>query len=424
MSSAAPAADLQVQAPAPQQPAPQQAAPQAQPAPKEEPGPSEDVILKPEQVENLLRGLPAEGVPESEPPPETPDAEQTKMAQDFFSQVLPEPSQVVPGQAPPGEPPTASPIVQAAQAQVAQVAEPVQLPPVQQVPLAAPQQVPGQPPAVPGQMPAAVPVQQPSPEMAALMAQNATLGQELQSIKTQMAQMQGQAPAPPSGVQPPAGQEAQAYNFRVPDQYLAALASEDAEQRRGALNGLLNGVANSVAQSLRAEMQQQMQTVPDMITSQSAHYAQQQEINRDMYGMYPELAQYRHLVGPTAMAVARETQAQSWTPQLRDEVARRLAPMVPGLFPRVQQNLAAQAAALPQAGQVAQIPQHYAAVQAVPAVQQVAAPPTMLARDAQGNLIPIYQPPQPYQGPGGTRPDGSVGGSRELQDIWRTLDYA
>jgi hypothetical protein len=257
--------------------------------------------------------------------------------------------------------------------------------------------------------------------MAAVLAQNAQMGHELQQVRDQLAQLTGQPQGPPSGVTPPAAQEPQAYNFNVPDQYMAALASEDVGQRKLALNGMLNGVANAVAQGVRAEMQQNMQNIPEMISSQTAQLTQQQEMNRDMYGTYPELASFRHLVGPTAMAVARETQAQSWTPELRDEVARRLAPMIPGLFQRVQQNLAARVA-LPQ-GQAVQIPQHYAAVQAVPAGQQGAAQPVMLARDAQGQLIPIYQPPQPYQLPAGVRSGGGVGANPQLQDIWRTLDY-
>jgi hypothetical protein len=309
-----------------------------------------DVILTPEQTENLLRGFDADGPPK-EPeavPGQTPaEAEQAQMAGDFFTQVPQEPAAAVPpaqqpvqSQVPPG-------IVQQAQQQAAQ-----------------------------GFIP--------------------------------------QAPV------------AQGFNFNVPPQFMAAINHEDAGVRQQALSGLMNGVANAVATQMRQEMQQQMEAVPSIVQSQTTQFTRQQQINQDMYTNYPELEQYRHLVGPTAEQVAKEMAASDWSPQLRDEIARRLAPLVPGLYPRVQQNMAsrvpAQQQALPQAQVAAGIPQHYAAVQAAPVQQQGATAP-MLVRDAQGNLVPVVQTPQSYQLPAGTRPGQGVAPNPELQDIWRTLGY-
>jgi hypothetical protein len=373
-----------------------------------------DVILTPEQTENLLRGFDADGPPK-EPeavPGQTPaEAEQAQMAGDFFTQVPQEPAAAVPpaqqpvqSQVPPG-------IVQQAQQQAAQGFIPQA--PVEPVPPAAVPQVPQVPPAQ-------VPVQsQISPEHAAANAQLALMNQEMQALRAQVQQMQGPQ-------QPQQGQEPQGFNFNVPPQFMAAINHEDAGVRQQALSGLMNGVANAVATQMRQEMQQQMEAVPSIVQSQTTQFTRQQQINQDMYTNYPELEQYRHLVGPTAEQVAKEMAASDWSPQLRDEIARRLAPLVPGLYPRVQQNMAsrvpAQQQALPQAQVAAGIPQHYAAVQAAPVQQQGATAP-MLVRDAQGNLVPVVQTPQSYQLPAGTRPGQGVAPNPELQDIWRTLGY-
>jgi hypothetical protein len=262
-------------------------------------------------------------------------------------------------------------------------------------------------------------------EMLLMRQQNTVLSNYLQGQQQQIQQQQTPqaAPSGPSG-EPGSAQ----FGFDIPDQYMNALGSEDAGTRKQALNQLLNGVANSVASQMRNEMQQQRQAVPGIVQPLIDQNAQNQQVNSDMYGTYPELSPYREYVATAATQVAAQFPG-GWNADYRDAVAEKIAPMVPGLYQKIQANRAQRIgtmAGLPQGQQIpVQMPPGvqpvgYAGGQHVPP-QQSAAAGQMLVRDAMGNVFPMQQQ-QPYLGGPQARPNGSQV-DPQIQDIWHTLGY-
>lgn len=407
--------NLQVQAPSapPAQapaPAPQQApSPAPGPAPQQAPPrvPIEDRQLTPEETEELLRGV----VPTDEPAAidNGDDAEQARMAQDFFKN-LPGPT--------PAQQPAPPPVVPA---QVQQQAA--------QDTLQQQQAQPTQPVQVPIQI---------NPEVEALRVQNQLLQGQLVAIQQQMTQyaQQQQVPAPRAPTPTPTPQ--QDFQFNVPDNYMAALGHEDVNVRRSALNGLLNGVAQTLAQQMRQEIEQRFSTVPTVVQERLQSYNQAQEVNRDMFGTYPELAPFRQYVQAAAMQIAGNVGLDAWNSDVRDAIAERVAPMVPGLGQKVQQVRAQRIAQMAgQWQQPGQLP-----VPLPPSVPQAPGqgftPPPQFppgiaqpvggvhggpvyARDAAGNLVP-YQPQQQFVANQQNRPGGQAVDPR-LADIWSTLGF-
>lgn len=375
--------------------------------------PMEERILTPEETESLLRGFTVE--PEQSQQRQEQPAEQQQMVRDFVREV-PYPHE-----------------------QIAQAQQQQQMPPSQPsqelLEQAVTQMAPGQQPE-----PQQVPVQQQQPPQdSALMAQNALLQQQVNSLAQQL-QALTQQPQQQQQVQPAQApqpqQQPQEFNFQVPPQFLAGLFGEDDNMRAVSLNHLLNGVANSVAAQMRAESQEQLTQlrgeVSGMVNDGIRSSVTAQEVQRDMYGTYPELSPYRELVQATARQVGREQPALSdWSPDLRDMIAERLSPMVPGLYQKVQQMRATRLGMqqVPQQPQPQPLPQQQAMPQPLPpGVQPVGVvggvhgqAPT-LARDAQGNLVYVQSPPQPYLGGPQARPDGR-GVDPQMLDIWQTLGY-
>lgn len=426
---------------------------QQAPAPAPEVSP-EDRILSPEETENLLRGLPTN---EPSEPDDTPP-DQQQMVRDFFSEIPPErtpeqtPAALPPR--PPGQDPRQVPqqvplpheqVQQMVQQQMAPSGPTPEMPPsaiqdmVQQTiqgggPTQAPQA------AAPQQVPVQTP---PSPETAALQAQNQILQSQIQALQQTMQQMQAQPPqAQPQGrpgYQQPGEQPQMDYNFQVPPQYLAAIQSENPAEAQYALNMLLNNVAQTVTNQIRQENQGLREEVGGIVQQQMGNYNTQQEVQRDMYGTYPELQPYRHLVQATARELGQSMPPNTpWTPELRDQIAERVSPMVPGLYQKIQQQRAMRVG-YQQAPQQP-VPQQAQYQQPLPQQQQPAGllppgvrpvgmaggmhgqPVPTLARDAAGNLVHVQGAPQPYLGSPQARAGGSAV-SPEVQDIWRTLGY-
>lgn len=442
--------DLQVVAPPqPAQPVPVQAQPQpaaapgAQVAPPAVPafeGPDsdargrtqamEDRLLTTEETTALLRGQapkPTPAVPESD------DPQQAQMVQDFLAGTpQPPPGQqpaAVPGQQPPvpGAPAQPQPIP-------AQPGAPV-LPQPQQVATAVLQDLaqgattPAAP-AAPAVAPAA-PVQL-SPTETALQAQLTLAQQQITALQTQATAPRQVAPAAPSARAP--------FTFDVPDQYLNALASEDSATRRTALNSMLNGVAEAVMTQARSEMGVFVNQLPQMVQTQAQGVQRAADVQRDMYGTYPELEPYRQFVSTAATQIVGAAGMDAWTPEVRDAIAEKIAPMVPGLFQKIQANRAQRipqvapgmvpvapygapaAPPLPQ-GQWQQPGGSPAGV--MPVVGTHVAPATqqpIYVRDASGNLVPAQVPARPFNGGAFSRPEGEVI-DPQLADIWQTLGF-
>ena len=386
---------------APQPSEQQQQQPPQAPEPRRES--ADERILTPEETENLLRGFSLESEQagqEDDTPPE-----QRQMAQEFFAEIPPERRPEQMQQALPPRPPeqdVSQPPAQPSQEFVQQAAQQMQA-----------QQPPQQ-----------VPVQtQVSPEMAAIQAQNRMLTQQINLLQQQIQHPQPQPqPAAPS-TPAPAG-----YNFQIPQQFMAALQqTENPGQANYALNTILNHVAESITQQLRQENAAMRSDMENLVQSRVSESGLRQEIQRDMYGTYPELSAYREYVQAAVHRLGSSMpQETPWSPDLRDAIAEQVSPFVPGLYQKVQQIRAQRVGGYTASQQQQQ--------QSFPQQQQPAGllPPGVrpvgvaggahLARDAQGNLVHVQGAPQPYLGSPQARQSGRAV-SPEVADIWRTLGY-
>lgn len=450
-------------APPPQQ-AQEPAAPQA---PVEEPKSPEftvdegDRTMSPEEAEAYFRG---EVYRDDEDADLPFDEEQSQMAGEFFAELGPEARQgatpVGPSGAPPGAPPegwqqamqsgvATSPTSQPSPSQPAPLAGADASQQAQQQGQLTPQQaqqqfqqMPGQ--QAPQQAPTQVPVQvQQTPQEAALQAQITLLTQTNQALQQQaqrtvqqqgvQAQPQVAAPGPPAQI-------------NVPDQYMNALAHEDINVRREALNGVLNAAVQTALQTVGQQVEAEKANVRQQIMSEIQGQREADRISTDMYGTYPELEQHKALVSQAVGQVAPGASPSQWNADVRDLVAERVAQYVPGLYEKIQGNRAQRLAQgqygvapqLPQPQMQAQYPQAPQLPQGLPQAQAPLAPQMpythpqqqvggahgapQYMRDVSGNLVQV--PPQQYFAPGvhtSPRPEPSHGGYSMAEDIQRTL---
>ncbi len=161
------------------------------------------------------------------------------------------------------------------------------------------------------------------------------------------------------------------------------------------------------------------------------------QVQQDMYGTYPELSAHKHYVEAASRQLAPQYGAAGWSPEFRDAIAERVAPLVPGLYQKIQQQRAMRVGAqqavpqpMPQPLPQQQVPQALppgvqpvgiaGAAYGQPPAPQAQQP--MLVRDATGNLVSVASPAQTYLGGAQARPGGSPVDA-ELADIWQTLGY-
>lgn len=403
---------------APQAPAAPAATPQAPAAPKDhvDSGPAEDRILSPEETENFFRTGSLE-TPEVQTPEEVT---QEQMAGEFFAQ--PTPGTVPPVGATQVQPPVQPlPVLQPQAVQAAVQGTLQQGQPTPAAPVQPPQVVPGAAPGAP-----AVPQQ--TPQETALAAQLQQMQTQVTNLTAQVqtaqqaaltaTQTQGQAPAQPQ------------FNMQIPQEYVAALNSEDPTVRQQALNTMINGIAQAVHQRTMTDVDQRIQGQAPIIQQQITAQQEAQAIKQDMYSTYPELNNMMEQVA----AVAQQMQSQglsngSWSADLRDSIAERLSPMIPGLAQKVQAVRSARLGQtvpqlLPQ-GQPQGLPPGVTPAQIVggahvPAAQNQG---PMLVRDAYGNYSQVY--PQQNQQLAGPQARPGMQGQVDpmLQDIWSTLGY-
>lgn len=133
------------------------------------------------------------------------------------------------------------------------------------------------------------------------------------------------------------------FNLSVPQEITKALLeSEDPGERSEALVAFTNGLANAIyvemAQEFAGHIERVVQAVPQLSQRQISAADQQRQMNQDFWETYgsnaaddgklprsPEVQQFTVF---TAQQMAREMQTAGlqpgWTPQFRDELARRV----------------------------------------------------------------------------------------------------
>lgn len=118
----------------------------------------------------------------------------------------------------------------------------------------------------------------------------------------------------------------QVFALNVPDKLGEELLSEDPATRQRALVYYTNALAHEVYYKTREDLLQEMQQIArNTATGTVAQVSAQEEIAKDFYGTYPELAKPQY--GPHIMNIAAQVMSemgtQSWSPRVRDEVGRR-----------------------------------------------------------------------------------------------------
>ena len=419
-------------------------------------GPAEDRILSPEETKNLFNYGSLEAPAPEPTPAQISEAEQVAalMAADQQPAIAPQaPAAPAPGQPTPAQLDLSvqQTLQQVPQAPVQPGAQPPQVsqPAVAPAP-GAPQVAPvvtGPLPVQPG-APLAQPVAQPSPQEAALAAQVQQLTRQVTGLSGQIQQQQAAPPAPAApGTQPQVPQ----FNMQIPQQHMTALGSENPAEATTAMNSIINGVAQVVYQQAMRDVDQRFESYTPMVDQRVQAANVQGDIKRDMYGTYPELSGMEGQVAAVAEQMQQSGQTNGqWSADLRDSIAERLSPLVPGLAQKVQQNRNARYGQQmgPQfPNQVQQVPQavpyNPQVPQLLPQVQPQVLPPgvqpvqiqggahvpmapqqgPVYVRDAHGNITQVH--PQQYQLPAGpqARPGGQNQVDSDLQDIWNTLGY-
>lgn len=142
------------------------------------------------------------------------------------------------------------------------------------------------------------------------------------------------------------------YAFNIPSKLYNGLYSADAteEERVMCLQAFASGIATSVhnriMQTFGTWTKNQFQAIPaavDYLVSQrESQKTSQKSIRDDFYGAFPELN--KPALGPiiksTIQAVAKETGAKSWTPEVRNKVGTRVRELLAAFAPKVPQTTA------------------------------------------------------------------------------------
>ena len=176
---------------------------------------------------------------------------------------------------------------------------------------------------------------------------NDAMQQELNQLRQQLQQMQqSQQPQTQGSEQGQSQgqsqqgqsqeQEAPAYDFNIPDELLKQMDAADDATRKQALGNMLKGTAQAVDQRLRAEFGQQLQQLRQEIPQQAqqtvTQTAEAEQVKQDFFGNYPQLdrQELKPLIQNAAQQVLQETNAQQWSPQLRDKIASRVNEVLRG----------------------------------------------------------------------------------------------
>jgi hypothetical protein len=149
---------------------------------------------------------------------------------------------------------------------------------------------------------------------------------ELTGRLSQPAAPPGQPPGQAPG-QPPTADQIPDYMFEMPDQLVEALQAEDPAVRKSAYAHLIAGAA----QAIHAKMSESLQTtlapmIREQIQTSGQESRRRQDMHDDFYGTYAFLnqPQLKPMVASTAGQVAAEWRTNEWSPQMRDEVYRRV----------------------------------------------------------------------------------------------------
>lgn len=184
----------------------------------------------------------------------------------------------------------------------------------------------------------------PSQDLARLVAQQ-------QETITQLLAAQNKPKEPAKKDEP----KAPAFNVDIPQEMLAAMASEDPGERAHAtkllINGSMNMVWNKMEQALTAVVAQVREALPQMIQSHTTTTKTQEQVFNDFYGKFPQLNNpaLQPVVVNVAARLAQADKAAgrqwSWNDEFRDRLGQEVLQLISGVAPQGQQQTPPQAPA-------------------------------------------------------------------------------
>lgn len=160
----------------------------------------------------------------------------------------------------------------------------------------------------------------PSPEIVALQKQ-------IETLQTKI--------APEAEVETPVetdvGGAIPEYNFDIPDQLLAAMASEDPKDKKIGTMMLVRGVAQGIHKTIMTTMAQDViprviQGAVEATRAQIAQEKQMEMMRNDFYSNHKDLdkPELKPFISQTSLMLMKEQNATAWTPEFRDALANRV----------------------------------------------------------------------------------------------------
>ncbi len=184
----------------------------------------------------------------------------------------------------------------------------------------------------------AAPAAAPDPrdaEITLLREQNKQIAQMMQTMQAQShasvkAMQQTAAAAAPQKAPEAEEDGTPLYEYDIPDTIVEALESEDKNHRKAALASIVKGTAQAVHRQIMSTMGNRFEEHTAGISAAQQQQGQDKQVYDDFYAAYPALENpgIRPIVQQAAQLVINETQAQGWTPQLRDLIGQRAVAML------------------------------------------------------------------------------------------------
>jgi hypothetical protein len=152
--------------------------------------------------------------------------------------------------------------------------------------------------------------------------------EQQQQISQLLQRTTPQAQAQPEGAQPQdAGPPVPNYMFEIPDPLLEGLRSEDPGVQRAAYAHLIAGAAQEIHRQMQGTLSENLGPVIEQrLRATIQEESRRKAMHDDFYGTYKflDVPRLKPMVAETANQVAAEWRTSQWSPQMRDEVYRRV----------------------------------------------------------------------------------------------------
>jgi hypothetical protein len=155
----------------------------------------------------------------------------------------------------------------------------------------------------------------------------ADLLQVVMRQQEQLGQLTSRVAGPPAEPEEPEGPPVPDYMFEVPDQLLEMVRSEDPNVQKAGLAHMIGGMAQAIHRKMYGELQNSLTPVIDQrVNVVRSEADRRRAMHDDFYGTYKFLdnPRLKPMIATVATQVAAEWRTNEWSPQMRDEVYRRV----------------------------------------------------------------------------------------------------